>query len=198
MATKPTNKHHHHGNLKMALVEAGIELLSEGGLSALTLRQCAARAGVSHAAPAHHFNGLKGLLTAIVTQGFRTFTQAMAEPRDQAGSDPHARLIAVGNGYLAFTKNNDAMATLMFMTGKIFTDDPEFRTASAAAYQVLADACMPFDSGAAGRKGMEVLIWSLVQGYASLARTGRIDTDVTPFTAILPLLDLKVRKPLSK
>ena len=57
---------HHHGDLRQALVAAGIELLDEGGLAALTLRRCAARAGVSHAAPAHHFKGLRGLLTAIV------------------------------------------------------------------------------------------------------------------------------------
>ena len=193
MTTTKIKQPHHHGNLKIALVAAGIDLLSEGGLSALTLRQCAARAGVSHAAPAHHFNGLKGLLTAIITQGFKTFTQAMVEPRDAAGSDPHARLIAVGSGYLEFTRNNDAIATLMFMTREIFTDDPEFKTASAAAYQVLADACAPFQSGAAGQKGTEALIWSLVQGYASLARAGRIDADATPFADILPLLNLKVR-----
>lgn len=193
MATTRSKKPHHHGNLKMALVDAGIELLSEGGLSALTLRKCAARAGVSHAAPAHHFNGLKGLLTAIVTEGFKTFTQTMIAHRDDTASAPHARLVAVGNGYLAFAKNNEAMATLMFMKNEIFTDDPEFRTASSAAYQVLADACAPFKSSAAGEKGTEVLIWSLVQGYASLTRSGQIDAEVTPFADILPLLDLQKR-----
>jgi len=172
-------------------VEAGIDLLSEGGLSALTLRQCAARAGVSHAAPAHHFDGLKGLLTAIVTRGFQAFTQAMVEPCDAAGSSPHARLIAVCNGYLAFAENNDAMAALMFMTDAIFTDDPDYQTASNAAYQVLADVCVPFKTGAAGQRGTEILIWSLVQGYASLVRSGQVDTAVTPFADILPLLNLQ-------
>ncbi len=191
MATNQTKKPHHHGDLRTALVEAGIELLSQGGLAALTLRQCAARAGVSHAAPAHHFDGLKGLLTAIVTRGFKAFTQAMVEPRDAAGSSPHARLIAVCNGYLAFAENNDAMAALMFMTGAIFTDDPEYQSASATAYQVLAGVCAPFKSGTAGPKGTELLIWSLVQGYSSLARSGQIDTAVTPFADILPQLNLQ-------
>ncbi len=187
-------KRHHHGNLQRALVEAGIELLSEGGHSALTLRKCAARAGVSHAAPAHHFDGLKGLLTAIVTEGFKTFTQSMIEPRDAAASDSHARRVAGCNGYLKFSADNEAMAALMFMTDEIFTSDPEFQYAGAAAYQVLADACAPFKSGAAGPKGTEVLIWSLVQGYASLARSGQVDADATPFADILPLLDLRVRE----
>ncbi len=65
MTLNPPEKPHHHGNLREALIVAGIEILKEGGLPALTLRACAARAGVSHAAPAHHFDGLPGLVTAI-------------------------------------------------------------------------------------------------------------------------------------
>jgi DNA-binding transcriptional regulator YbjK len=61
MTESADKKKPHHGNLRAALVSAGIELLEEGGLEALTLRKCAARAGVSHAAPAHHFEGLQGL-----------------------------------------------------------------------------------------------------------------------------------------
>ncbi len=187
-ATKP----HHHGNLKAVLIDAGIALLAEGGHSALTLRKCAARAGVSHAAPAHHFNGLKGLLTAIVTKGFKTFTSAMVEERDAAASDPGARLIAVGNGYLRFARNNEAMANLMFMTNEIFTNDPEYKGASGAAYQVLADVCEPFASDAAGQRRTEVLVWSLVQGYATLARSGQVNVEVVPYSDILSLLRLQV------
>lgn len=193
MITSESPKLRRHGNLKQALVDAGIELLSEGGHAALTLRRCAARAGVSHAAPAHHFSGLKGLLTAIVTQGFMSFTLSMIEQRDDAADDPHARLVAVGNGYLAFATDNEALAALMFMTSRVFTDDPDFQAASAAAYRVLADVCAPFSSGAADAKGTEVLVWSLVEGYAGLARAGMIDTVETPYADILRRLDLKVR-----
>jgi len=183
----------HHDNLKQDLIDAGLALLSEGGLSALTLRKCAARAGVSHAAPAHHFNGLKGLRTAIVTDGFRIFTRAMIEHRDAAADNPHARLTAIGNGYLAFAKDHEAVSMLMFMTDEIFTEDPEYQISSVAAYQVLADVCAEFEPGIAGPQGTEVLLWSLVQGYASLARTGQVDPDQTPFADIVPLLGLKVR-----
>jgi len=185
-------KPHHHGNLKPALVDAGIALLAEGGHSALTLRQCAARAGVSHAAPAHHFNGLKGLLTAIVTQGFKAFTLAMINERDVAANDPDARLIAVCNGYLSFARNNEAMANLMFMTNEIFTDDPEYEAASTAAYQVLADACEPFATDAAAQRRTEVLIWSLVQGYATLQRSGLVDAGAVAFADVLSLIRLRV------
>ncbi len=193
MAKDLNTKKHHHGDLKKALVRAGIELLSEGGIEALTVRKCASRSGVSHAAPAHHFKGLKGLQTAIVTEGFRIFSKTMIAERDTAGDEPHARLIAIGNGYLKFSKNHDALAELIFMKKDIHHDDPDFQRAASAAYQVLADACAPFKPGAAGQKGTEVMIWSLVQGYANLARSGRVNAEETPFAEILPLLDLKVR-----
>jgi len=185
-------KPHHHGNLKPVLVDAGIALLAEGGHSALTLRKCAARAGVSHAAPAHHFNGLKGLLTAIVTKGFRIFTLAMIKERDAAANDPGTRLIAVGNGYLRFARNNEAMANLMFMTDEIFTDDPEYKAASAAACQVLADACEPFAADAVEQRRTEALVWSLVQGYATLLRSGQVDAGAVSFSDVLSAIRLQV------
>lgn len=197
MTSAATQKQRHHGNLKTALVDAGMGLLSEGGLSALTLRKCAARAGVSHAAPAHHFNGLKGLLTAMVARGFEIFTQSMIEHRDGAGDDPHEKLVAVCDGYLAFAKRNEAIATLMFMKEKFFTDDEGFQSASTAAYRVLADACAPFEPGASGSKGTEILIWSLVQGYATLVSSGQANEAVTPFSDILPMLKLRSDSRLS-
>ncbi len=81
----------------------------------------------------------------------------------------------------------------MFMTKEVFADNPDFQSASAAAYQVLADACAPFESGATGTKGTEILVWSLVQGYANLARSGQVDPKETPYAEILPLLALKLR-----
>ncbi len=190
MTSPEDNRPHHHGNLRAALIDAGIDLLAEGGLSALTLRKCAARTGVSHAAPAHHFKGLKDLLTAIVTKAFTIFTRTMIEQRDAAPDDPYARLLAVCNGYLTFSRNHEALATLMFMTDEIFTEDADYQTAAAASYQVLAEVCAPFESGPAGPRGLEVLIWSLVQGYASLVRTGQVDAAETPFADILPQLEL--------
>jgi hypothetical protein len=80
------------------------------------------------------------------------------------------------------------MAALMFMSDRLSFDDPDLRAASTASYQVLAQACAPFEPGGAGTKGTEALVWSLVQGYASLESTGNIDPDETPFTSILPLL----------
>jgi AcrR family transcriptional regulator len=182
---------HHHGNLKQALVEAGVSLLAEGGLEALTLRKCAARAGVSHAAPAHHFKGMKGLLTAIVAFGFETFTRYMVEARDQAADHPRARLEGICKGYIAFSRDYEAVATLMYMKEKFDTNDPDFQRTSSASYGVLAQTCAPFQSATINEKAIETLVWSLVQGYVHLARSGMIDPSDTPFKTILPKFELK-------
>src|SRR5882724_10802313 len=63
-------KAYHHGDLRNALIEAGLELLSEGGASALDLRKVARKAGVSHAAPYRHFNDKQALIAAINTEGY--------------------------------------------------------------------------------------------------------------------------------
>jgi AcrR family transcriptional regulator len=187
---------HHHGDLRRALITAGIELLEEGGLGALTLRRCAARAGVSHAAPAHHFVGLSGLLTAIVASGYEKFTETMIAERARAATDPRARLVAICNGYLRFAAEHGALFALMFSTQNINYDDAELITTSSAAYGVLAEACAPFRPGPAGNAGIEIMVWSLVHGYASLSariRSGlanRMKSEVD-FADILPVLELK-------
>ena len=152
----------------------------------MSLRKCAARAGVSHAAPAHHFKGLKGLLTAIVAQGFETFTRYMIEARDKSADTPRARLEAICKGYIAFSREHEAVATLMFMKDRFDTNDPEFQRTSSASYGVLAEACAPFRSGTMNEKHIETLVWSLVQGYVHLARSGMINPLDTPFNTILP------------
>ncbi|NOZ32822.1 MAG: TetR/AcrR family transcriptional regulator [Alphaproteobacteria bacterium] len=181
--------------MREALIGAGIELLDEGGLGGLTLRRCAARAGVSHAAPAHHFAGLSGLLTAIVARGYKIFTRTMIAERSQAAADPRAQLVAICNGYLRFSEENGALFTLMFSTQNLDFDNPELATSSAAAYQVLADGCAPFRQGAAGSTGTEIMVWSLVHGFATLSRrnrpgqANRMNPELK-FESILPDLEL--------
>jgi len=77
---------YHHGDLARALVLAGLEILEESGLPGLTLRAIAARAGVSHAAPRNHFGDFRGLIGAIVAEGFRRHAAAMRA--EMAAADP--------------------------------------------------------------------------------------------------------------
>ena len=196
MAKIAKKNSHHHGNLREALIEAGIEILTEGGLAALTLRACASRAGVSHAAPAHHFRGLAGLLTAIAARGFKIFTTMMIAEREKEGPDPYARLLAICRGYFRFAHENQALFTLMFTTHFEITNDPDFSPNSGAAYGVLAESCAPFEPLNVGTAGTEVMVWSLVHGFASLQLSGSLNASnalATPLQIedIIPKLTLR-------
>lgn len=169
MQAKPPERHHH-GNLREALVEAGLELLNEGGLSAMTLRKCAARAGVSHAAPAHHFHGLEGLLTAVAAEGFRHLTSNMLRARESVGDDPARELEAICDGYLRFARENDALLGLMFSSTQIDFGDSDLKSASAEAYGVLSEGCSQIDGGKLDSTATEIMIWSLVHGFATISR----------------------------
>ncbi len=190
-------KSHHHGNLREALIVAGIELLNEGGLQALTLRKCAARANVSHAAPAHHFEGINGLLGAIVGRGFEQFASAMVSEREKSAADPYSILCAICRGYLNFAIANEALFNLMFSVQMQNLEEKEIRSDLPAAYQVLRDACLPFKHGANGAAGTELMVWSLVHGFAQLTRKNRVhpdkqETDDINFDDILRDLKLEV------
>src|SRR5882724_8324195 len=68
---------YHHGDLREALLQAAERVLERDGLAGLTLRAVAREAGVSHAAPTHHFGDLTGLISELAAIGFRQFNDAM-------------------------------------------------------------------------------------------------------------------------
>ena len=166
---------HHHGNLREALIEAGLSLLNSEGTSGMTLRKCAALAGVSHAAPAHHFKGLPGLLDAIAARGFNQFADAM-EARAADGPDaPWARLEAICIAYYHFAVANPAVFDLMFrQIWDLAGTSEELGVAGARAYRVLADACAPFVAKDSDPTIVETQVWGLVHGYSTLALPGKL------------------------
>lgn len=199
-ATGPKRRHHH-GNLREALINAGLELMEQGGADALTLRKCAKRAGVSHAAPAHHFNGLISLQAGIVARGHRMFSKAMTDASKLADSTPHAQLSAICDGYISFARNHSAVFKFMFQPHGIDKDTLDAVTRdelirdSTASYQILRDACAPFEHDGTDGISTEIMIWSLVHGYAMLF-CGPVKTPAPPhnipdFGQILPKLKLK-------
>src|SRR5580765_9033104 len=94
MATPKTSRPYHHGELREALAGAGRKLLEEKGLRGFTLRECARRAEVSHAAPAHHFDSINDLLAEIATRGYRELAEAMENEARRAAPQPTTRLVA--------------------------------------------------------------------------------------------------------
>jgi AcrR family transcriptional regulator len=170
---------YHHGDLRNALLKAGLDILEEEGLSALSLRAVAARAGVSRSAPAYPFGNLRGLLTALVTIAYTRFAAAMADERARSAPEAIEQMRAAGRGYIAFARRNPALFRLMFSSVQIDADNAELRQASEAAYQQLVEISRPAADhlGAtsdAERREIANLVWASTHGYAHLLVDGHM------------------------
>lgn len=104
---------YHHGNLREALIEAGLKLLEKRGSEGVTLRATARAAGVSHSAPYHHFSDKAHLIEALAARGFERFTQRLVSARKSTPGNPLARLQATGIAYVTFAVENKALFRLM-------------------------------------------------------------------------------------
>lgn len=174
------DKTYHHGNLKQALVRAGLEILEAEGLEALSLRACAERAGVSHAAPRNHFGNLRGLLSAIAAEGIRGITRAMQGGLPAGAKTAEARMAAF-RGYVAYAKAHPALFELMFSRRRVDFDDPAMREplADCAAILRRVSQGMIWTEGGTAEDDLraQMLNWSLVHGFAQLSLQGVFDKE---------------------
>src|SRR4029077_20110001 len=109
---------YHHGSLHEALLKAAETVLERDGLAGLTLRAAAREAGVSHAAPTHHFGDMTGLLSELAAAGFRKFGAAMAAARASATTPPE-RGMASAKAYVAYAQAHPGMYGLMFRSERL-------------------------------------------------------------------------------
>ncbi|TLP67861.1 TetR/AcrR family transcriptional regulator [Parasedimentitalea maritima] len=198
MTDDQNSKPHHHGDLRSALIQAGIALLSEGGKDSLTLRKCAARAGVSHAAPAHHFDGISGLRGAIAQEGFRLFRLSMLNASGTENQSELDHLKAICSGYLNFAIDNPALFDLIFSSAPMEGLESNLKSGTAFSYDVLRKACAPFVQPGQDPMIIETQVWSLIHGYTHLymaSRFGPVDLSHQargPFDQVVSLLDALV------
>lgn len=166
-------KPYHHGDLRTALLAAAEAELAERGIEGFSLRSVAKRAGVSHAAPAHHFGDVNGLLTALATEGFRQFLAAQAAREGAADKDPASQLVAAGMGYIDFAMARPTLFRLLWQSNRPDFESRELGLAAGAAYQHLVDQVM-----AAGGRSMadEAGVWAMAHGLADLLAAGRVKT----------------------
>ena len=113
---------YHHGDLKNALLDAADELLAEEGLQGFTLRACARKAGVSHAAPKHHFNDVRGLLTAVAERGFQRLVDILVEELKAAKGDLEEEMHATATAYIRFAEGFPEHFRVMFRDDLLQTD----------------------------------------------------------------------------
>jgi AcrR family transcriptional regulator len=171
---------YHHGALRDALLQAAERVLERDGLAGLTLRAVAREAGVSHAAPTHHFGDLTGLVSELAAIGFRQFNAAMA---GSCGADlpPDERAMARAKAYVAYAQAHPGMYGLMFRTERLDYSRPSLHEASEASFAGLAGAvaakrqetisedALTLDQAAAIARA-----WSLVHGFTMLLLDGRL------------------------
>ncbi|MBX9424781.1 TetR/AcrR family transcriptional regulator [Streptomyces lateritius] len=155
---------YHHGDLRQAVLAAALDVIAADGPGALSLRDLARRAGVSHAAPAHHFKDRTGLLTAVAAQGYELLAEALA-----AAPDLRER----GVRYVRFAVEHPAHFQVMFQPDLLRADDPDLlaarERASAGLRSGVAELRDVPDARTAG-----VAAWSLAHGFATLLLTHNV------------------------
>jgi AcrR family transcriptional regulator len=179
VARKPANAYQH-GNLREALVQAGLKLLSEGGVEGLSLRAAAQLAGVSHAAPYRHFKDKNALVAAIAEQGFRLLTASLrSEEQTVASGSVRDRLVAQGRGYVKFALAHPAYLRIIF--GGVLSPElttPELQAAGTEAYRTLRDLVAEGIARQELRDGdpdvLSLATWSMVHGLSHLLINGAV------------------------
>src|SRR5665811_1718032 len=174
------NAPYHHGALRDALLEAAERVLERDGLQGLTLRAVAREAGVSHAAPTHHFGDLTGLVSELAAIGFRQFNAAMVAAGAAAAS-PIEKALARAKAYVAYAQAHPGMYGLMFRTERLDMTRPSLHEAAEASFAGLAGAvganrqerisgeALSLEQAAAIARA-----WSLVHGFTTLLLDGRL------------------------
>lgn len=160
---------YHHGELQEALIAASEAILAEQGAEGFTLREAARRAGVSPAAPSHHFGNAQGLLTEVAIRGY----DALADALRKAVSDKRTareKLHAQGMAYVGFALRHPGRFQMMFANKRLVADDARLRQASRAAGAEFEIIVAELVGGTPKQaKTAAAAAWSTVHGFAKLA-----------------------------
>lgn len=169
---------YHHGDLKAAILTQAAALVAERGADGISLRELARAAGVSHAAPAHHFTDRRGLFTALATEGFELLATALTDARPQ--------FIDAAKAYVRFALDHPGHYEVMFDKSLYDDTDPGLVAASSAAGAELnrGVGTLADPKAAADPAGAALAAWSLVHGFSMLWLNDAIDTAGDPIARV--------------
>jgi len=173
--TTPEKHPYHHGDLRRALLRHAEAELAENGVEGFSLRKLARRAGVSHAAPAHHFQDTKGLMTALAIEGYTKFT-AMMEAGARNAQTPQARLLGIGMGYVDFARTHKALFRLIFASDLPNYEDADLQRVADASFIVLTDTIAQARGGQVDDMEADYAMWALVHGLSDLLISNRLQS----------------------
>ncbi len=182
-ADRQRPKTYHHGDLRNALIDAGLELLSEGGSAALDLRKVARKAGVSHAAPYRHFTDKQALIAAINEEGFNRLAERIESALKIAPHKALEQLQGIALAYVQFSVDNPWLMREMF--SGLIIEREAFASLNVASKKVFMfyievvrrgqedGDIIDGDPGA-----LAGVLWSMLHGIAMLT----IERQMRPYT----------------
>jgi AcrR family transcriptional regulator len=159
-------------------LQAAETILERDGLAGLTLRAAAREAGVSHAAPTHHFGDMTGLLSELAASGFRKFGAALSAAA-AAETSAGGRMDAMGEAYVVFAREHPSMFLLMFRSERLDHTRPALQQAMEEAFGLLTRGVSarrgPAQSTPLALAAEVVRSWAMVHGFAMLMIDHRLE-----------------------
>lgn len=173
-------------DLRVRLVDVGVELLAREGVGALTLREIARRAGVSHGAPRRYFPTHLELLSAIARRGFTELAGRVTTTLGDGTAPARTQLTELGRTYLRFALDNPGMYELMFRHDLLQSGHLRLRDTSLPLFGVLVELVGRVRPAADARTVAGAL-WANLHGMAQLWRWGSLQL-ATGADDFVPLL----------
>src|SRR6201993_4079858 len=162
---------YHHGDLRVALVQAALELLEERGETELSLRAVARRAGVSAAAPYRHYADREALISAVAAVGYRELAERLVAAHPSPSTPEQLASVAIA--YVQFALERPALFRIMF--GEPCDRDNDERVAATAAVSLYVRGIVERSFPQADAEAMGTGIWELVHGLPFLYLDGKLD-----------------------
>lgn len=175
-ATAP--RPYHHGDLRRGLIDAARAILEREGPAAMSLRAVAREAGVSPAAPYHHFKDKTELLEAVAQEGWEMLDAAMGKVRD--AEDDGRRMADASVAYVLFARNHPELYRLMYDTTRNKAEFPEAlgKHEADSPYSKVREALVRAGVDANDLVGLElatIAAWCGAHGLAELAGFRQFD-----------------------
>jgi AcrR family transcriptional regulator len=194
-----SGKTYHHGDLKNALIEAGVGILSEEGVSGLSLREVARRAGVSHAAPYAHFADKQALVAAIATDGHEKIYRRIVGIVEQYPDDALRQLVETAWAYAEFGFEEPDLFRITF--SGVVERERDYPALVAMAsrnmdlVRALVERCQAAGLLHPGEPDLVAVgVWGLVHGFVSLVQQGQVSHSVLDRYSLREMLILTLNQ----
>lgn len=178
-APAPAATPYHHGDLRRALIDTALAMVTEEGAWNFTLREVARRAGVSHAAPYNHFEDKSALLAEVAALGFESLRQALEAAARGPRRSARQAFAGIAAAYVRFGVEHPAHWRLMFGAELAERSPyPTLQAASDATFAVLTSVLERGQASGQIRRGavrdQALAAWSLVHGLTTLLIDQRV------------------------